>query len=961
MATTSETPLTIDSDTFATYSDTLQAAAFTTTRLAATSLPADLSFHRSIDPALVRDIDVFSERVLGLVSKLIRVAGGNSSRIRDEEDVVDEFVRNIVDPMDGMLESTDGALDVFLGRKRDPVIPIPAVPVNPHQSKPKARKQSFRGRLDPALTHASHIPKPQLSFTAALANTNESPYIPATLIPHKWCAKVPLGYVFHDEASNQDIEDIRQSDVEEDERKRTLHPYYYELTRPTYPDHVFDPPAEPSPPTSLDIPSSDATTTPLTFISTPKALLSMTKTISSVSELAVDLEHHSYRSYKGFLALMQISTRHGDFVVDLLVPEIREGFRQATDKNVGASEDARMANEAGQIIAKMFADPSVIKVFHGADSDIVWLQQDFNIFVVGLFDTFHASKVLEFPKHGLAYLLEIYCDFIPDKRYQLADWRIRPLPTEMLTYARSDTHFLLYIYDMLRLSLTERSSTAPAAADETRMLTRKEQAQRGCGLIQSILTRSSRTALRLYENEVYDAEGGTGSGGWETLAKKWNKIGLIGSPLEVRGTGAQRSQSAVYKAVHQWREDTAREEDESTRYVLSTHHLFLLVERVPTTVADLLSLFGGPGTVRRIGMVPPVLKRRAGELVAVIKGAMEATELMSSLRGSADDKSEDIKLQAPTVIEELVTTSSAMPSSSVVKATDESRLWTVVRSTASPAIISISQSSLFGMGIAGGPAQERGVELPSLVSGEATCSATESVLFGSPLSKTITASTTIKTTLIHAGASDRSAERFRDLMEKIHKTLVIAPVVSIPKFLPSVQTQASETSPSGVPEGNSTVHEASAPIPPGFEGQIEMPFVPSHKRHTLSNPQNYEPKDDTIVVVGQAGTRQRKRKRDKAKNNALTSQLKSGTRGVESSTSAGDHDREMEEFDYSSVPNLLDNEGVRESGGVHEEDERRKKKQRHAKGSGIFEYGNFRAPPRDQREVKSGNKTHTFR
>jgi hypothetical protein len=42
-----------------------------------------------------------------------------------------------------------------------------------------------------------------------------------------------------------------------------------------------------------------------------------------------------------------------------------------------------------------------------------------------MFDTFHASKVLEFPRHGLAALLEMYCDFTADKRYQLADWRIR--------------------------------------------------------------------------------------------------------------------------------------------------------------------------------------------------------------------------------------------------------------------------------------------------------------------------------------------------------------------------------------------------------------------------------------------------------------------------------------------------------------------------------------------------------
>lgn len=34
------------------------------------------------------------------------------------------------------------------------------------------------------------------------------------------------------------------------------------------------------------------------------------------------------------------------------------------------------------------------QVFHGAESDIVWLQKDFDIYVVNLFDTYHATKVL---------------------------------------------------------------------------------------------------------------------------------------------------------------------------------------------------------------------------------------------------------------------------------------------------------------------------------------------------------------------------------------------------------------------------------------------------------------------------------------------------------------------------------------------------------------------------------------
>lgn len=87
--------------------------------------------------------------------------------------------------------------------------------------------------------------------------------------------------------------------------------------------------------------------------------------------IAVDLEHHSYRSYSGFLCLMQISTREEDFIVDTLA--LREELEDLNE---------------------VFTDPKIVKVFHGADSDIVWLQQDFNIYVVNLFDTYHASKLL---------------------------------------------------------------------------------------------------------------------------------------------------------------------------------------------------------------------------------------------------------------------------------------------------------------------------------------------------------------------------------------------------------------------------------------------------------------------------------------------------------------------------------------------------------------------------------------
>lgn len=48
-------------------------------------------------------------------------------------------------------------------------------------------------------------------------------------------------------------------------------------------------------------------------------------------------------------------------------------------------------------------------MLHGSDSDIVWLQRDFGIYVANLFDTGQAARVLGYPSAGLAYLLSRFC------------------------------------------------------------------------------------------------------------------------------------------------------------------------------------------------------------------------------------------------------------------------------------------------------------------------------------------------------------------------------------------------------------------------------------------------------------------------------------------------------------------------------------------------------------------------
>ena len=102
---------------------------------------------------------------------------------------------------------------------------------------------------------------------------------------------------------------------------------------------------------------------------------------------------------------MQISTRTEDFLVDTL--ELRGVMHK---------------------LNAIFTDPHIVKVLHGADSDVVWLQRDFGLYLVHLFDTGQAARVLEFPSFSLAYLMHFFCGVTADKQYQLADWRIRPLP-----------------------------------------------------------------------------------------------------------------------------------------------------------------------------------------------------------------------------------------------------------------------------------------------------------------------------------------------------------------------------------------------------------------------------------------------------------------------------------------------------------------------------------------------------
>jgi exosome complex exonuclease RRP6 len=132
----------------------------------------------------------------------------------------------------------------------------------------------------------------------------------------------------------------------DDGTETSLHPYHYEIKHITYPDRMFQS-FPPIPPKSFE-------DTPFSWISTPSEFASMLDKLRCAKEIAVDLEHHNFRSWAGFLCLMQITTREEDFVVDALA--LRQEMQELNE---------------------VFTDPKIVKVCISvldilfiADSDI---------------------------------------------------------------------------------------------------------------------------------------------------------------------------------------------------------------------------------------------------------------------------------------------------------------------------------------------------------------------------------------------------------------------------------------------------------------------------------------------------------------------------------------------------------------------------------------------------------------
>ncbi|KAL4800430.1 ribonuclease H-like domain-containing protein [Aspergillus venezuelensis] len=518
---------------FAPFQKRLQDSLIGVTRTVGQLPVDDLSFHRTSNAEVSEGLDEQSGRLLSLTSSILKAATAGtdiSAPVLSDQDSIEDNWRGIVDVIDALLEKADACLDEFTGviKKLSPSVQEKAE--NEEKRQAAKREQNFPTVYDYG---PSKIPKPQLQFEHQIDSTDTSPFKPLLKTkPH----------------AIESLEESLAAPAGSPQGHRN--PYETEIRAAKYPASVYE---KSTPINYLPFESTTAT-----FVDTLEGVKEMLAELRSAKEIAIDLEHHDVHSYHGLVSLMQISTREKDWVVDTLRP-----WR----------EELQMLND-------VFADPNILKLFHGSSMDIIWLQRDLGLYVVGMFDTYHAAYVLNYPRKSLKFLLHKFVNFEADKKYQMADWRIRPLPSGMFDYARSDTHYLLYIYDNLRNELLEHSTPND-------------------NLVDYVLEKSKGEALQRYERPVYDAATGQGAGGWYDLMTRSAAV-------------LNREQFAVLKAVHEWRDKVAREEDEGVQCVFPKHILFRVAQSMPMDIGTLF---------RTISPMTPITKERAPDLLEAIKTA----------------------------------------------------------------------------------------------------------------------------------------------------------------------------------------------------------------------------------------------------------------------------------------------------------------------------------------------------
>jgi ribonuclease D len=283
------------------------------------------------------------------------------------------------------------------------------------------------------------------------------------------------------------------------------------------------------------------------YLDTAAAVAGFAQQIAEAPSIALDTEGASFHRFVDRVYLMQLSTRTATAIVDPL--------------------------PTGDLAAlkPLVESPDIEIVFHDADYDLRLLRQDYGWATRRIFDTRIAAQLLGYKAFGLAALLELHFGIALDKKFQRADWSLRPLSDGMLQYASQDTMYLLALRDILHGELEAKGRVGWASEEFARL----EHTQ-------------------------------------------WSADDPTLQYLKVKGArDLNRRELAVLRELVPWRDGVAKELDRATFRVVS-NDVLLEISRVQPTTRQAL------GVIK--GMPRGVLEQRGEVVLACVARAIALDE-----------------------------------------------------------------------------------------------------------------------------------------------------------------------------------------------------------------------------------------------------------------------------------------------------------------------------------------------
>lgn len=191
------------------------------------------------------------------------------------------------------------------------------------------------------------------------------------------------------------------------------------------------------------------------YITTDQELEIACKHLETCDTLGIDIEcENNLHHYGTYISLIQISSRTQNFIVDIMQFKTIDPLK------------------------KILENPSIVKIFHNIDFDLRVLNFQFACKPKNLFDTQLAATFLNFEQVGLGALQKMFFNIEKQKKFQKADWTLRPLTHDMLAYAMQDTTHLIRLKSKLEDLLKEKNilsfMKAEIAYQETRNFMYKE-------------------------------------------------------------------------------------------------------------------------------------------------------------------------------------------------------------------------------------------------------------------------------------------------------------------------------------------------------------------------------------------------------------------------------------------------------------------------------------------------------